>query len=59
MTNVPGIVPKPYPIVIFPGTFIIIIRKVVFLFVCMYGYETRASWLEDIAVLTKRHFFFD
>ena len=29
MTNVPGIVPQPYPIVNYPGTFAIILRKVV------------------------------
>ena len=29
MTNVPGFIPKPYPIVIFPGTFVIILQKVV------------------------------
>ena len=28
MTNVPGIVPQPYPIVNYPGTFAIILRKV-------------------------------
>ena len=28
MTNVPGFIPKPYPIVIFPGTFVIILPKV-------------------------------
>ena len=28
MTNVPGFIPKPYPIVIFPGTFVIILQKV-------------------------------
>ena len=27
MTNVPGFIPKPYPIVIFPGTFVIILEK--------------------------------
>ena len=38
MTNVPGIVPQPYPIVNYPGTFAIILRKVAtpvfFLFFC-------------------------
>ena len=28
MTNVPGFIPKPYPFVIFPGTFGIILPKV-------------------------------
>ena len=28
MTNVPGFIPKPYPIVIFPGTIVIILQKV-------------------------------
>ena len=28
MTNVPGFIPKPYPIVIFPGTFVIILQTV-------------------------------
>ena len=28
MTNVPGFIPKPYPIVNFPGTFVIILEKV-------------------------------
>ena len=28
MTNVPGFIPKPYPIVIFPGTCVIILQKV-------------------------------
>ena len=32
MTNVPGFIPKPYPIVIFPGTFVIILQKVAFFF---------------------------
>ena len=27
MTNVPGSISKPYPIVIFPGTFVIILEK--------------------------------
>ena len=27
MTNVPGFIPKPYPIVIFPGTFVITLQK--------------------------------
>ena len=33
MTNVPGIVPQPYPIVNYPGTFVIIIRKIAFFLV--------------------------
>ena len=32
MTNVPGFIPKPYPIVIFPGTFVIILPKVAVVF---------------------------
>ena len=35
MTNVPGFIPKPYPIVIFPGTFVIILQKVVVKFFCI------------------------
>ena len=27
MTNVPGFIPKPYPIVTFPGTFVIILER--------------------------------
>ena len=30
MTNVPGIVPQPHPIVKYPGTFVIILLKVAF-----------------------------
>ena len=43
MTNVPGIVPQPYPIVNYPGTFAIILRKVATPFFLILGSPDRKS----------------
>ena len=54
MTNVPGFVPKPYLIWTFPGTFIVILRKVV----CCVIFFLISRW--QIGIMKnqnlKRHF---
>ena len=50
MTNVPGIVPKPYPKVTFPRTFAIILRNIAFRDICVLAlprHQTVVGWPSD------------
>ena len=52
MTNIPGFIPKPYPIVILPGTFVIILQK-------SGGWFFFVSWKTFSTKKFADFFFFD